>query len=404
MIQNLSPRKVALLATVVLFVHMLFLQTSNRAKQFDSFSTLLITKWVERAVAEKNIYFENGFMYFDAAAFRAEGMKLDREEDYPYYSQFGLHYKVLALFPRFLPVSPKTTFFLARLVYLALSAALLGWMAYWCAARFNPAAGIVFTVLMLGATHLHLFAGNLYWASFWLLLPFAFSLNVYPAWRERWGLFLGSIGLMMMLKSLCGYEYLSVMALAAAAPVVFYELLRETRLFSILKRVVQVGVVSVAGFAAALVLHLWQRSLAPSPTPFGKFIVKNLGGAAEDPATLPVFVRRFMIYLFADGLVMALGVTGLLLYLLRYGVNLPMNRVERRAYAGFLLMSVAASFSWNCLMWGHMKNHSHLNGITFYMCWYPVLFIILSKIVSGVFFPGNQGVKGTTRGMLAGER
>src|SRR5207245_2222813 len=84
--------------------------------------------------------------------------------------------------------------------------------------EFGPWVALGTAVLLALSDWIVFFGRNLYWAAPLLLLPAAFSWRAYPrlppAGPRRLRYF-GMLGVLVLLKSLCGYEYLSNVILSA---------------------------------------------------------------------------------------------------------------------------------------------------------------------------------------------
>ena len=177
-----------------------------------------------------------------------------------YLSQFGLQGVVLsALFP-FWPGNSVAAYslFSAQIVSLltALTLAPVS-VTVWRAA--GPVSAFAFVFAAAFSPWLAKFAHSLYWVPFLLVAPLTYGALLGHAadapGRTRW-LFLAGVALLIALKALCGYEYITFTALIACAG---YALSCAAR--GVPLRITPLALIftaTVIGFLFALALHVIQ--------------------------------------------------------------------------------------------------------------------------------------------------
>ncbi|HMN81220.1 MAG TPA: hypothetical protein PKA20_14975 [Burkholderiaceae bacterium] len=192
----------------------------------------------------------------DALQQRELFRRQDRSGEFrPYQSQFGLQGMGWIALHRIASPDARTM----ESLNAALMAGVVAAVFVWCTRRFGaPAAWIGAATLFLSPWPV-LFARDLYWVAFTLFLPMLVMLYAGQRLYDRSGprlAVLALFGAAVATKLLCGYEYLTTLVIAGLFPVVFHGLTLRRPPREIVTRLFQAGLVSVAAFALALVLHL----------------------------------------------------------------------------------------------------------------------------------------------------
>ena len=206
------------------------------------------------------------------------GFLIDGSE--PYLAQYGLQGRILGIIGRplygpapyianfmrkinfgDLSVTDVVVRCLEALVAATTAAAITG-VVYWIYAEFGFVAFLSAFAAVVVCPALTVFGRNLYWVPATWFLPMGFSAFwLFYAIKFRWhkaiiiaGLLVGEMFL-IYIKSLCGYEYLSTVVIAAGVPVVYYGIKCCWPRRTVLVLLVSLGVGSIAGFSGALVTH-----------------------------------------------------------------------------------------------------------------------------------------------------
>src|SRR5262245_32242517 len=178
-------------------------------RNFDDCSEGLLHDSAVQAVAE-GVWRRGGFMEMPKHYQPLPG------GERTYYSQFCLHYQVYASGARLWPADLGWYYFAARIVVCALAVCVLAWFVQTVRREVGSHAALTVMLFQMGSFPLILFSTTVYWLEFLLLLPFVFSFALYPRLRDRgWlPLFYLAIGVLIGVKALCGYEYLSSILLS----------------------------------------------------------------------------------------------------------------------------------------------------------------------------------------------
>jgi hypothetical protein len=172
----------------------------------------------------------------------------------PYRSQFGLQLYPALWLHRAFGASVETL----QSVNSGLLALAVGAMVLLVGQAFGLAGALAFGLAWVLSPWTVGLAKNLYWVEWTWLLP----MLVMTAWSRRvlerpgqW-LWIGPLYFLGMLaKMLCGYEYLTTIALASAAPFVYAAFKARAPIARTLAGLATLGVLCVAAFGLALWLH-----------------------------------------------------------------------------------------------------------------------------------------------------
>ena len=328
-----------------------------------------------------------------------------------YTSQFGLQGIVMAA------LSPDDRWYGAfRCLTALLAAAVLASLVVACWRAFGARAAGVLTAFLALCTWMNLFGLSTYWQLWTLLLPSVVPLLVWPhlgTGRRKWVRGLLLIAGLMLLRSLCGYEFVSTMVLSSVAAVAFHEFRGRIDRRLVL-RLGLVGVAAVAGFFGAVVLHVLQLVLMYGDasvivdrlsertfSPGGAASALEQARAAQDglprswlvagDSALGLWLYHMIGYLTSSAITFP-GIPFVGLGGIPYGVPvwvfalvcavlaaqawrgrqpdaLMQRRLALSAGIGFL-----GAMSWYVLAYGHMIHHPHIDSILFSLPFLPFVF------------------------------
>lgn len=354
-----------------------------------------------------------------------------------YTSQVGTQGFLMSLPVSWGWVTPAVAVRLYELICAILSALVLLAIPLWLQRHVNWKAAVVYTVLLFLSSWLTLYAKNLYWVIFLVYLPFVYGLWAYPK-RLNGTLpvpyFYFGLYLLIVAKSLCGYEFISSVIMAPTVLAVFWGILANLSWKVIIREVLAmmlvgaVAVISVFGVHAiqhGLFANEWQLSKMPfvlrasdrgvigiinPKTEDGKQGVSAVSlaeeaSAKEQPAVkksfleqkivffkalisraVPAVARHANDYLCQPALMVpftgyALSFGWMFVLLIAFVVLLylkvrstPKSSSDSRLYLAMLISALYAplcSFSWIVAGLEHFLGHKWLNEIIFYV---PLLF------------------------------
>lgn len=179
-----------------------------------------------------------------------------------YSSQFGLQGKIAtAIFEPLTDtagISAPMFVALLQMFTALLSAVLLALFVLWVRTRFGLTVAIVTLGMVTLSPMLVGFARNLYWALPLLLAPIVYCLYFFKAKADlrRAVMFYCGLGLLLYLRYLCGYEYITTITIMVFAIAVFHLTVGGSRRTAFLTHAITIGSVSVVAFILALLTHV----------------------------------------------------------------------------------------------------------------------------------------------------
>lgn len=346
----------------------------------------------------------------------------------PYASQYGLQARIItALAPNDsakLPVYFKKV----NVVLSAAMAALMALVALRVRKLFGFVTAAVFATLVAFSPWVVGYAQNMYWIGPLMFAPFAFAFLSYSyckSSKKMWLFYLGET-ILLFLKLLGGYEYISTIAISVFVPIIFFELVNnKQKVIKLWKHAVMTCVVVVVAFVGAYATNFMALSdyyhssdtalkmineraserglsgvrkmrthavgnlkmLLPESYKFvNRFI--NMDELAEDRgSTYQYLAINAGNYVLLPALSLPLSIKGvfgeivqsiLVWVLVGYLVLFYLKRRHSsfkyyRSFLWSLHISLAGALSWLILMPGHALPHAHINGIVFYM---PLLLFV----------------------------
>jgi hypothetical protein len=338
-----------------------------------------------------------------------------------YVSQFGLQSMILSALYKLLGNTGVAQFALVAVQVFCLLTAVAWALAAPLVQRKLGAIGVIVLWSSLAASPwLMAFAHSLYWAQFTLVLPFTWAMTCGAMmhsgnlFRRR---FLLGMSLLIFVKSLCGYEYISTITLLACAGYAVAALDHSKK--PTLGAFAAVFLACVTGFFAAFAAHsaqlIAQFGMDGLQHILGRVTLHSGTGADSGRADILIslleaqpgmqasiqslltdlashqwlffklsFIQyfRFVALQFTPAIVIPLwpfaliGCAALLwscvvIYRHRRGNGasaLPATAMWCFATA----LALLAAVSWQVLAWRHMTVHYHLNGLVFAMGLVPL--------------------------------
>jgi len=346
----------------------------------------------------------------------------------PYASQYGLQARIItALAPNDsakLPVYFKKV----NVVLSAAMAALMALVALRVRKLFGFVTAAVFATLVAFSPWVVGYAQNMYWIEPLMFAPFAFAFLSYSyckSSKKMWLFYLGET-ILLFLKLLGGYEYISTIAISVLVPIIFFELVNnKQKVIKLWKHAVMTGVVVVVAFVGAYVTNFMAladyyhssdtalkmineraserglsgirkmrthavgnlKTLLPESYKFANRFINMEELAKDRGSTYQYLAINAGNYVLLPALSLPLSIKGvfgeivqsiLVWVLVGYLVLFYLKRRHPsfkyyRSFLWSLHISLAGALSWLILMPGHALPHAHINGIVFYM---PLLLFV----------------------------
>ncbi|NHC16222.1 hypothetical protein [Motilibacter deserti] len=307
------------------------------------------------------------------------------------------------------------------------------------------AAGAAVVALVL-SPWLLAFAPNLYWATVLLIAPCVAVGLIYrrDGSRRRTLTAAAVMALLVLVKCLCGYEFVTTVVLGGVAGVAFHEFAgRVDR--RLLGRLAAFTVVGIVGFGVALMLHSYQLSHTPGLDP--SMIEGRSSDRTFNPENIDFHLQEMrdkggrlsdlLLQVFPDPVALALnkwkayamttlvappgagfsgvdwhGTVQLPLIVFMLFVLYRADRVLRRrkptspaenALLGTALIGLAGGWSWLVLGFGHAINHAHLDAIVFYLPFVPATAALAAIVLAETLRRRSAGEPAADQAPAAGD-
>lgn len=356
----------------------------------------------------------------------------------PYASQYGLQARIItALAPKDNAKLPSY-FKKVNILLSAAMAALMALVALRVRKLFGFVAAAVFATLVAFSPWVVGYAQNIYWIEPLMFAPFTFAFLSYSyckSSKKLWLFYLGE-AVLLFLKFLSGYEYISTIAMSVLVPIIFFELINnKQKIIKLWKHAVMTCIVVAVAFVGAYATNFVALSgyyhssdtalkminerasergfsgirkmrthavgnlktllpesyafadrfinmeeLANDKGPTYRYLAINAGNYVLLPAlSLPLSLKGMV-----GEIVQSVFVWVLVGYLLLFYLKKRYHSFKYyRSFLWALHASLAGALSWLILMPGHALPHAHINGIVFYM---PLLLFVY--MVAGLYI-GN---------------
>ncbi len=346
----------------------------------------------------------------------------------PYASQYGLQARIItALAPKDNAKLPSY-FKKVNILLSAAMAALIALVALKVRRLFGFVAAVVFATLVALSPWVVGYAQNMYWIEPLMFAPFVFAFLSYSyckSSKKLWLFYLGE-AVLLFLKLLGGYEYISTIAISVLVPIIFFELVNtKQKIINLWKHAVMTGVVVVIAFVGAYATNFVAlsdyyhssdtalkmineraserglsgirkmrayaignlKTLLPESYAFADRFINMEELAKDKGSTYQYLAINAVNYILLPALSLPLSIKGvfgeiiqsiLVWVLVGYLVLFYLKRRHPsfkyyRSFLWSLHISLAGALSWLILMPGHALPHAHINGIVFYM---PLLLFV----------------------------
>lgn len=364
----------------------------------------------------------------------------------PYTSQFGLQGKIYTFIFSGLSdisnISVGAYVLMSQLVTAMITATVLGIFALWVRSRFGAITAAVTVFLLAISPMIVGFSRNLYWAVPLFILPIVFILYYYrsESSKKRTLIFWLILGLLLYLRFLCGYEYITTITIMVAAVVFYCLYMNKAKFKDYLRQTILIGLVAVSAFVAALATHVVSLNSYTGSThksldiiaqraeertinsdKYIQYPYQNLKGLLPDYYKITDTYLRYEDHMESGSRKWAM-LTAFSNYMLLPIVRLPVSlaplfsvyiqsllsfillltvlfvkrkswvpkKLYREASALYLALSIGllGYFSWLILGYSHALVHAHINGILMYL---P--FALFGYVVIGLFVEYLVGTK-----------
>lgn len=301
----------------------------------------------------------------------------------PYYSQFGLTYRVLQPFSRYVTDYRLLSFTLSLLSAVC-TALVFGLFSVYLFKVYSFDAAIIFSILCCFSPTFLLFSGSFYWQLPLLILP---TLISYIG-CIRYPLFsIALIFLVLLIRFLGGYEYATTLILSPVAAVFLRYAFGDLNLKPVIRWAVVAVVAGLAAFGFAILVHLFAMNAVFNSwnATIHAFLDVVLYRTSGDYFSRPVTLRGDLIALtasfFQNEFFLIIGIASLALVL----SSRVLGKTTSVKLGLCLAFSLLCGFSWQLLARGHMRDHAHLNFIVYLIPFGIVAYIGISRVIHEFF-------------------
>lgn len=333
---------------------------------FQSDSELIVKKSIELSINDKIIH-HGGFMIVPKELGYSD-------KDSPYYSQFGLQYKLLTI-PAFLFRKNFDLYFLlVKYSLILLFSITLSLFIEKIKKEFGKYSSVFLFIGIITSPWLIKFSSNMYWITFLAFLPFIFSWVFYRKKFFDFGIFI-----LIFIKSLCGYEYLSNILLSSLIPIIYFEMKnnKKNNFKKLISKLIKTFLIGCTGFIAAFLANLIQASLYLSSLQKGfnsisqSAVYRTIGDALGKKISISTDLKTYFDYfnqkyflVFSEHQIIIIII---FLFILINFLCKKLNQKADNKLFFLALIGLIFSLSWNSIALGHMRYHLHINPITFYI-------------------------------------
>lgn len=319
-----------------------------------------------------------------------------------YVSQYGLQGKIFKHWARYFEVD------FLRVIISLVAAMVFFFISVLIGRKYNYIFASVFYVTFLLGQWIVNFADNLYWVEFTWFLPMAVGL--YCAWKinVRYSRIISyiSVYIFVMLKSLCGYEYISVIMMGSILFLIVDFIVAVTQKNKkqsklIFRTIVILGFIALAGFFTAMCIHAPHKPGSDGSIIKGlKLIFRNdvmrrtFGGDVNSLDLLPgdegyaplASIWETVVRYVHFPTEIITGIDGSLFPILCIlPIVIFVNDAKKNKIKIDLIMMYIVSFfttlSWFVLAKSHSYVHIHLNYVLWYFGFVQIcLYVIVDKI------------------------
>ncbi len=339
------------------------------------------------------LYFENypdDYVYYNVIANGASFA--DSYEYVPYRSQIGLQGMIYQLVAKGLSgiLSFQLIYQGFRLACLMLFVAIVFLIVIQLKKRYGMQFALVFGGVTLLSPWTQNFACNLYWVEFTWFIPLLLGLLILnvPEKKIIWYVL---FYLSVLVKSMCGYEYLSTILMSGVLFLLVEWFLHQERRKNIFKQVVVIAIISVLAFFTAYLIHAYiygggnignglkmlQLDLVGRRT-YGDAQYYDAGYADSLNASILSVLNKYIGFGDVHSVpmfVLFIATIAVLIYR-----KYKMHDQSKKDVCMFII-SLLSTFSWLILAKGHSYMHTHMNFVLFYMGWAQISFYIIIKTV-----------------------
>lgn len=323
-----------------------------------------------------------------------------------YLSQYGLQGKIMSSLAKHF--KPGQVYFDFEFICTLITAVVLTLITFLLAVKYNKLfAGVTYVTFWLSPWMVN-FARNTYWVDFTWFIPMLIGLVVSIYISERKYRILGYIGatLSILIKSLCGYEYITSVMMGLIVFLIVDVLMsiveRNKSKFKLtLSTTATISIFALLGFVIAIIIHADIRGGGDVLSGIKSIWIRDVmrraaGGTTQDfsiaywpslnASYWEVVCRYFKFYTevitgLSGNLFPLLALSPFVIFVYDYYKYRKIDFRNIFLYAAMFLTSI----SWFVLAKPHSYIHTHMNYVLWYFGFVQVcMYVIIKRLITWV--------------------
>ncbi len=312
----------------------------------------------------------------------------------PYKSQMGLQGSVYYYISEIIPLSYETIISLMMKICALLMSIVAIAIVILLKNKMGSLMSFCFYMVFMLSPWVCIYGRDLYWVEFTWFLPLLVGIIFSMGKKEKYHVlcYIGAF-LTVLVKSLCGYEFISTIMMSLLLfPVMECLTVDRNQKLKYFKKLVILGLCALIGFAMALLLHGYFRGDGNIVTGvkeiyYGDILRRTVGTNIED-AQIGIFSILQMYFRFPTQIVtgvdgnifpyMVLTVVAILIYK-RFILKNAEIKIEILTVFSFL-----TTISWYVLAKDHSFNHPHMNYVLWYFGFIQICFYVVIDFIQWV--------------------
>lgn len=318
-----------------------------------------------------------------------------------YTRQYGLQGRFFGTIANISPFSPEVTLNICYAINSAVMTFLLMLLIVWLYKEFGIGAGVFAWLAILSSSWLAVSTRNLYWCTWTIILPMLcvlFLLKHEEKTRREHNIILFVITFFtIFIRAACGYEFISSVMILAEAPLVYYAVKSKMPVKKYVKRACIIAIAAVAGFIAAVLIHLsatsqvlggfsfaWQDFIESISNRTGMFNTDlSIESRSSVNKTADVIINKYLYEGRAEMFGWHMG--SIIPFVIIFSIlaffkgdnfkTLQEDKAKNKSMVVMLGILLLAPISWFVLSKGHSYIHPHINHILWCL---PFLIIAVS--------------------------
>ncbi len=336
-----------------------------------------------------------------------------------YDSSFGLQGYIYSIVDKFLnilnidPINKLGIIYFITSFIMSLSFSIFG---YYVKKEFGLIPATLMILGILYSQWLVVFAKNIYWMFFLIINPFIYSWISLQNRQENKILshkvyFI--IFVLILLKSLAGFEYLSTIFISLIIPYIYFSIKNEWAISLFIKRIFFMYLYAFCGFLTAVTIYIIQKAIMigsltnavngllyiikkrtySNPNEVEQILKESLESSVTDvilkywygnAVDLNSIFGKFTFITFNE-IILFFALTSIL-FLFLYKIKALTDTTIKKQIALLIAtwIAILAPLSWYILAKGHSYIHTHMNHVLWYVPFLVLVFVFIGYLFQSI--------------------